>query len=245
MTKRFSVSVLVFALSMFACDVPQDEASYALTTDASVSCAHDAQSEPDAFLCVEAPTKGVLIGDSIVQNMYLYSRAPLVAGGSTVTRLAVAGDTIGNQIGRWMVSPLRGDETVDWIYVQIGINDILHGQLDAREMYGIMSLFIADIRANNPGALVYLSVPDPAKLKLDAVSLTGGKNRQQVWVEFKALLLANGGTSFISDALNDGNDSLIVMFEKPDHLHPNPAGDLLSGNLLRAKVDETFSCPDM
>ncbi len=185
-------------------------------------------------------TKGVLFGDSIVQNMFNNGKPVLTAAGATVYKGAVAGDGVGEQIGRWMVSSYRGDQTIDWAYVQIGINDDVHGQIGATEIDGELQLFLADMSRTNPRMKVYLSVPDPARGKLEMYVPT--PSRYDTWKAMRVNYLARGARADISDNLNNGSDYLKPEFDSGDGLHPNPAADRASAAILATWVTQEFSC---
>lgn len=149
-------------------------------------------------------------------------------------RAAVAGDEIGQQYADWLVSEQRGDLRVKWIYVQCGINDILHGAETAAQIIASMTTLINDIQANNPWSSINLQKLDPAKAKLDTVP---GVNRYQLWLDVNAGLAAAFPAIWhtdISDALNDGSDNLKAIYDSGDGLHPNSAGDQASATILNS-----------
>lgn len=150
-------------------------------------------------------------------------------------RAAVAGEEIGQQYAHWLVSDFRGDVRVKFIYVQCGINDILHGSYTASQIIANMTTMINDMQTMNPWSTIRLEKMDPAKTKLDAVSLTGGPNRYQQWLDVNAGLAAAFPTIWhtdISDNLNDGADSLKATRDSGDGLHPNSTGDTESATIL-------------
>lgn len=159
--------------------------------------------------------------------------------GKVVDKIAAAGEETVQQYTRWLASERRGDVRVKWIFIQCGINNILHGSYTAAQIIAQMSTLIADIQATTPWATIFLAKMDPAKSKLDAVSLTGGPNRYQQWVDVNAGYASSFPTLWstsISDALNDGADSLQSTYDSGDGLHPNSSGDVVAANDTASKA---------
>lgn len=212
--------------------------------DATVPDAGVADATPDAMpmLC-HHKTKGVLIGDSIVQDLYLAARTEMQADGDVLYKVAVAGATVHDQYLTWFTSTLRGQADIDWIYIQIGINDDLHGQDSVSVVAQNMSELIHDIQMVNPNAIIFFATMDPAKAKLDMVSLSGGPDRYQYWKDLNAKYLAMQARDDLSQGLNNGSDYLALNYDGGDGLHPNTAGDLASAAVLQSWIDERF--PDI
>lgn len=187
-----------------------------------------------------AITKGALLGDSIVSNMYNDAHNVFEAGGSTVTKLAIAGAIITGQYATWLASSVRGNSSYDWIFLMVGINDVL-ADTSSTTCLANIDTFLADIKANNPNAKLYFDIMDPAKTRLDA---TGG-DRYPLWQAINTGYLARGAIRLVSDAMNDGADSLkSIYFQSSDNgLHPNTAGNVQSATVLRAQIDTDFPGP--
>lgn len=185
-------------------------------------------------------TKGVLIGDSIVSNIFNDAHNVLEAGGSTVTKLAVAGAIVSDQLAVWQASSVRGNSSYDWGFAMIGINNALAGN-SAASYLATLDTLLADIHTNNPGMHLFLDIMDPCKTRLDA---TGG-DRYGLWQSYNAGLLARGAIRTISDLMNDGADSLkSIYFQAGDNgLHPNTQGNIDSATALRALVNAQFPDP--
>lgn len=189
-------------------------------------------------------TKGILIGDSIVSNMYVDGGGtPLLAGGNTVTKLAVAGHTIQDQYAVWLASAARGDASYNWIYYQCGINNILHNDQSEATIRSAYQTFIADIKAQNPGAVLWVSKMMPAKGYLDAINGT----RYPLWQAVNADYLADYPSNYrteVSDQLNDGADSLQAIYQSGDGgLHPNHNANVATGTTIRGWIDAVFEPP--
>lgn len=180
-------------------------------------------------------TKGVLCGDSIVQNMYNNAHPVLEKGGNTVVKLAVAATVVNDQYNTWLASAQRGDPTVGWVYIKCGINDVIAGTA-AATVLATMTTWWNDIRAQNPTAVIFLEQMNPAKSKLDTVSA----NRYPIWLALNSGYAGLGGRTEISNAVNNGADSIQAQYDNGDGLHLNPAGDTLSAGILRYRRDLTF-----
>jgi lysophospholipase L1-like esterase len=223
-----------------------NDASLVATPDAIVADAHppDASPPPDASIPMcPHHTKGLMIGDSITVGVFKF-RTPILAAGNTVVNNSVAGHAVGEQFAVWLVSPYRGDPSIDWIFVQIGINDILHGLTTAPQTVALMRVFLADIRTNNPHAVIFFGKITPSKVRLDQVTATSGPNRYQLWLDVNA-----GYSNFvnvlpgIANALNDGADSLRPEYDHGDHLHLSDTGYTLSATVLESWIAAAF--PDV
>ena len=200
-----------------------------------------APAPPDAAvpLCPHH-TKGVMIGDSITVGVYKY-RTPITSKGHIVLNNAVAGHEIGNQYAVWLTSPYRGDASIDWIFIQVGINDILHDITTVPQYTALMRVFLADIRASNPHAVIFFGKVTPAKSRFDEITAVAGHNRYQMWLDTNSAY-ASFTTVLpgIAAALNDGADSLLPQYANTDHLHLNIDGYTLSSTILESWIEAAF-----
>lgn len=191
----------------------------------------DAGAEGDAAMSdprATANTTMVLYGDSIVSDLWQnWGRVMLVKSGNKAVNYSVAGTFIETQYGVWLTSKERGAQ-LDFIFIQVGVNNILRGD-KANAMEASMKTWLADIQAMNPQTIVILSLMTPAKGDFDNVP---GPARYPVWLDLNDRYRKLGGDDTISNALNNGSDYLKPEYANADGLHPNPAGDTLSANLL-------------
>lgn len=198
-------------------------------------------SPPDAtVMYCPHKTRGVLIGDSIVQNLFLNARNVLQANGSLVLKIAVAGAKIEDQYYTWTMSPLHSDPNIDWFYVQCGINNILGTGQTVEQDAHVMQVLLEDLHQTHPNAKIYFATMDPARGMLINVP---GPERYPMWQDLNALFIAMGANDTISQGLNDGMDNLASNYNNGDGLHPNPAGDLASAAILQSWIIEDF--PDI
>jgi len=185
-------------------------------------------------------TKGLMIGDSIMVGVYKYC-TPITNKGHVVLSNAVAGHEIGNQFAVWLTSPYRGDPTIEWIFIQVGINDVIHDITTVPQYVALMKAFLADIKASNPNAVIFFGKMTPAKSRLDEISAVSGHSRYPMWLATNA-----GYADFatilpgISDAVNDGADSLLPQYAHTDHLHLNIDGYTLSASILETWIEAAF-----
>lgn len=157
--------------------------------------------------------------------------------GKVINAIAAAGHEVIDQYNLWLASESRGDPRVRWVFVQCGINNILHGTYTAAQIIAQMATLIGDIQTQNPDADIYLAKMDPAKFRLDIVTGTGGPNRYTQWVDVNAGYAAAHPAIWlttISDALNDGADNLDAAYDSGDGLHPNTTGDAIAVDDLKA-----------
>lgn len=187
-------------------------------------CGFDPASAP-------AQNIAVLIGDSIVSNMYGNAFNVLRPVGKVLIKQATAGDEIVDEYNRWLVSEYRGDVRVKWIYVQCGINNIVHGSYTDAQIVAQMSTLISDIQTHNPNAHIFLQKMDPCKTYLGTI----GAGRYPQWQNVDALMATTFGALYltaVSDNINDGFDDAKVVYGGPGLLHPNSTADVDSANIL-------------
>jgi lysophospholipase L1-like esterase len=212
----------------------------ATVPDATPDATPDAAPPDAAVPMCPRHTKGVLVGDSIVSNLYNNARNILLASGHTVFRNAVAGATVHDQLLTWQASALRGDPTIDWFYVQCGINDVAHGGVAALAIADDMEVLLDDIHTHNPGAVVFVGIMDPARTKLEAIAA----DRYPLWQALNALYVSRfAARGEISNALNNGADALLAIDDNGDGLHPSPTGDRTSAMILAGWVTPMFQAP--
>lgn len=198
---------------------------------------------PDARLC-NPFTRGLLIGDGITASMALPMQMYLQNNhNSFANSIAVDGNTIANQLTAWRASSFRGDVTLSWIYVNVGMEDIIQGA-DAVTTVANMGTLLADIHASNPSVKVIVETLFPARTRLEQVI---DPPRYPVWVkvneELKTQFMAD---SVLADALNDGTDALKAQYDSGNKITPNQAGATLVAMKMGAWLKATFppeACP--
>lgn len=171
------------------------------------------------------------MGDSIVNQMSLgapnkasLKLPPSNTSTAWCTNLAVAGFDVGEATTQWYQSIHRGNTRTKWVFIQIGINDVVHGQLSATQILAALAILISDIQTTTPSASIHLAKMDPAKTYLGTI----GADRYQRYLDVEAGKLANWPSIYnttIHDALSDGNDDLQTTYGGAGVLHPNTTGD--------------------
>lgn len=172
----------------------------------------------------------MLLGDSIVNQMSLgapnkskLKLPPSTTPSSACTNLAVAGYDVGEATTQWYQSIHRGNLRTKWVFVQIGINDVIHGQLSATQILAALTVLINDIQTTTPWASIHLAKMDPCQTYLGTI----GADRYPRYLDVEAGKLANWPSIYnttIHDTLSDGNDDLQTIYGG-QQLHPNSTGD--------------------
>lgn len=139
---------------------------------------------------------GVIIGDSLVsyftggstgnQPVGRYILTPSeVMSTYGILSLAVAGEPLrhdplgsSHQWARWLAAAQRGDAWLKWVFILVGINDILLYGKDAPTLIADLNALTADIRAQNPSTDILIAqlLPDSTltagqRSTFDAVNL--------------------------------------------------------------------------
>ncbi len=180
---------------------------------------------------------GRLMGDSIVAAVFADATAlaVLTAGGRTVASSAVNGHTVANQWAAWIALTDAVKSALDWVVVQLPVNNIAAGE-SFEEAFGQLSGFIAAIQNDARSARVVVSLVCPCKAY---VGLSAGEFTVLQQVNTAIAALADSGTSVrVCSAhyalLSDGSDNLAAAVDSGDHLHPNAAGSLIQAQQWRA-----------
>lgn len=233
------VFIILIQLTAASCgnDAPS-VAEDAAPLDATVDATPPDAAQPDATpqFC-HHKTKGVFIGDTITQDFYIASRDHMQEDGDVVLKIAVAGAKIEDQYYTWFDSTLRGDQTVDWFFVQAGVFNVINGpaQPAGQDAY-VMQVLINDIHEQNPHALIFFASMDPARGHLDGV----GTDRYPLWQDLQGRLIAMGADDTISQGLNDGTGALAPNYNQGDGLRPNLAGYLASAAIVQQWLNDKF-----
>jgi lysophospholipase L1-like esterase len=234
------ICLLLLALHQFACvTVAQDNE----TPDAAIIVV-DAAPPPDvsnpdvslpdatATLCHHRTT-GLLIGDSIVFRMWAAGLAILAADDDAVYSVAQSGATVAAEQIAYANGPYPGIR-LDWVWIQVGINDILAGT-SAAEIEEGLALLISTAHEQNPEAAILVGKMLPARFVLDARNLAF----YPVWVEVNAWLETQGAYGVVSDSMNNGQGYLITELSQ-DGLHPSYNGSLFEATKLDGLIRSVF-----
>jgi hypothetical protein len=233
--RQLLLSLLLLAACSYDTALPTlADAAVVVAADADV---HVDAGAPDARLC-NPYTRGLLIGDGITASMVTTVQPYLQnTRNSYAFSLAADGNTIANQLAAWRASPYRGDLTISWIYVNIGMEDVVQGA-DATTTTANMGALLADMHASNPGTKVLVETLFPARTRLEQVV---DPPRYPVWVKVNEELVAQfAGDSSLADPLNDGTDALKAQYDSGNKITPNQAGASVVASKLGAWVTATF-----
>lgn len=126
--------------------------------------------------------EGAILGDSIMAEnnvpvgtgpqqaavgalIYTESEAQARAG---IYSISHAGDTVANQKTAWLASPMHTRGTIlQWIIIQVGINDILAGTSSSTVITSLQDL-VTTIAADAPQATIFMGQMTPCKTYLDS-----------------------------------------------------------------------------
>jgi lysophospholipase L1-like esterase len=193
--------------------------------------------------------EGVILGDSIVTAVspwgfytgaYIYT----VSEGKTrrgIVSFADSGFTIAGQTSQWTSSAQRGRSDIQWLIIQLGVNDIITGRTEV-QMTTDMQALIDDINTQNPTAKILLSPMTPCK-----AIYTGPQ--YALWLAFNADIAGSGaipitGSNLIRlspwASLNDGAGNLAALYDGGngyvDGVHPNDTGRFIQAAAFRAAL---------
>jgi len=182
--------------------------------------------DPDA-------AEGVILGDSTMTRVapfgmmtcaYIYT----VAEGRTrrgIVSMADSGYTINQQRDVWLASEQRGRSDIQWVYLQLGINDITAGRSEA-QMSADLTALITDINTENPSAQVFLAPMTPARTIYSA-------GQYAIWQAVNDDINGTGAipvtgsnltrlSATVWNAMNDGSGYLTTPCDSAaDGVHPD------------------------
>lgn len=194
------------------------------------------------------PTKGVCIGNSTVAKYHggesvatLLFTAEEEAAGFSCSSLAVPGHSINQQLEAWKNFKDRGD--VDWIIVQIGLNDLDPSDPVDSTLNRYQQLIdnINLMKKSNAKVIVACMIPCRQRLiniyKLGKVSFAKWKLvNNAIMGKVKKMIT---GVDYRIDGyvtvLGDTNNNLRPEFQtvKVDHIHENTAGRMVIAGFWR------------
>lgn len=194
--------------------------------------------------------KLLLIGDSIVNNMYANTTArahitsgsgfagPTLGGTITLFNQAVNGDIVQGQLTLWQASALRGDQSLGAVFVQCGVNNAKGGD-HCDLVLEYMENLIEDIRSHNPITKILLSQIMPCGIYLDGLGANHRGNLEFINALFKERYGANPRIhDMFQDPRSPGN--LWTEFDSGDGLHPSSQGYLALAKQIRIWMDQQF-----
>ena len=184
-------------------------------------------------------SSGVILGDSTIAayagqvGVETYLRDPAnTQAGSTVTSLAVPGETIDQQKARWVADANKA--TYDWVIVQVGLNDVVDDTVAAPVAINKLQVLVDTINAGKKaGAKVIICTMVPAKSRFfSLLGSTNGATAYARWASINAAI--SGGASAVTGVdlrisshtarLNDGAGNLMAPYDTGDGIHTTNSG---------------------
>ena len=169
-----------------------------------------------------------ILGDSTISGYPKYfalSTYFSVADGYTITDISKAGDTIVGQLNKWKALSATDKSALNYVFVQIGLNDTDETVETFRTQY---TSLITQIRADAPNAMIILGTMVPCKQRWKVLYPNTWEEYQERW-EIANEDIQNGyydcdSVAYLhTEALGlDGN--LRKEYNHGDHIHENAEG---------------------
>lgn len=164
----------------------------------------------------------VISGDSTIAAFVGQTAiADIIKASGTITSIAVPGDTVNGQHGRWNALDASIRNNANFVCIQIGLNDLTAvGVVKAK--INSLQTYINKVRTDAPNAKILIGGMIPAR-----GSFGGNAFYYQNWIDFNAFisnkLLLNVDyfcTSHIG-ILSDDDENLRDIFNTGDDIHEN------------------------
>jgi len=207
---------------------------------------------PDGAALVVQPTRGVCIGNSTVANYrggaavasLLFTREELAQGYSCQS-LAVPGHTIDQQLERWQSLPQK--DRLDWIIVEIGLNDLDPGDPLEATLQRYQRLIDTINRSKPAKAKLIIATMTPLRERLKDIYRGKGNASYKKWVAMNDAIMGKGkipitGVDFRFNEhtllLADKKGNLKPEYEiaEKDHVHQNTAARLIVASTWRVAL---------
>ena len=172
-----------------------------------------------------------LIGDSTITNYACRSQkisdtlfnSTDISNGWTATNLAVAGQTISQQLTVWNNNSNK--VTYDIIIIQVGLNDM--STATATTLTNYQNLINQINATKKAGAKVYISCMLPCKQRFVDLGIATGQSN---WIALNNAIMGStftgvdGRNNYHVSLLDDGGGNLAAAYDCGDHIHENQAG---------------------
>lgn len=146
----------------------------------------------------------------------------------TITDISVPGETIAQQLAHWNSLPSSVKTSANYIFVQIGLNDMGTGTPESTIIQNLKNYFTA-IRTASPSAIIVAGEMLPCRQRY--INILGEVEGQKAYLKWKAV---NASLPTITEVnkvatvhgwlLNDGNDNLKAEFDTGDAIHETTNG---------------------
>ncbi len=186
-----------------------------------------------------------IIGDSVIAaySTYIAISASLTISG-TLTDVSTAGETIAEQKTRWDAIAAGTKTAMNYVFVQIGLNDLDPAE-SAVTAIGRLQVLINAINTDAPSAKVIIGTLTPCKQRLiDVYGAVPGATAYQKWLDINIAI--RGGANAVTgtdeyidthtDDMNDGSGNLAALFDSGDHVHENNIGRAIISDAWLTKI---------
>lgn len=193
---------------------------------------------PDAIRCitkiVEFPMYSIegniaVLGDSTIAGFPIYARLSTylgVATGYSITDISNPGDTINQQLSRWNSLNMTVKSELDYVFVQIGLNDLGKTAAEFRTDYAAL---VAKIRIDAPNAKLVLGTMLPCKQRFK--NLHSGdtwKSYYERWQSANEDIMNNyydcDAVAYLHTQALGLDDDLRKEYDYGDAIHENSLG---------------------
>lgn len=169
-----------------------------------------------------------IIGDSTIAGYPKYATIASyfnLKSGNTKIDLSYPGDTIMGQLNKWKALSATEKSTLNYVFVQIGLNDIDETVETFRTQY---TSLVAQIRADAPNAMLILGTMVPCKARWKTLYPNAWEAAQERW-ETANGDIKNGyydcdRVAYLHTMALGLNDNLRAEYDHGDRIHENAEG---------------------
>ena len=185
--------------------------------------------------------KGVFLGDSVMATAHDGEQTASFLPHS-IDSLAVPGDEIHEQLADWNSYGEQG--TIDYVYIQVGLNDLDDATTTIiANLQNLIDVVRGDISSS---AKIIVGLMTPSKDRDIALFGAGADTRH---LEVNEAIKGNGANPITGadaivedhyDAMSDGSDNLLTLYDYGDDVHPNNQGRSVNAYYIDKAVQSLF-----
>lgn len=175
-----------------------------------------------------------ILGDSTIAGYGGTKVASFLNISGTKTDISQSGDTISGQTTKWGNLASATKSAMNYVFVQIGLNDLSESRVDS-DIFSLYQTLVAAIRADAPSARIILGTMIPAYERfydtaghVKSVADIKYHNWRELNRAIKDRLFigADDVAFYHTLVMGDEKDNLIADYESNlnDHIHPNADG---------------------
>ena len=155
--------------------------------------------------------------------------ATIIKATGTITDISVPGETIAQQLAHWNALSTAVKSAVNYVFIQIGLNDVGAGSPDATIIIQNLKNYFAKVRLDSPSGIIVACEMLPCRQRyINFLGETNGEIAYQKWKAINASLptitQANKVATVHGWLLNDGKDNLKGEFDTGDQIHETTNG---------------------